>query len=92
MGTSQTDKDVDPGRQSSGTGPECRSPAEVVLHVIMGQVEIPVGAVEHNDVEIRILLDEFSKTFLFVPETSETPRRGHTTALGSPKHRAAAYP
>jgi len=23
---------------------------------------------------------------------SETPRRGHTTALGSPKHRAAAYP
>jgi hypothetical protein len=24
----------------------------------MGQVEIPVGAVEHNDVEIRILLDE----------------------------------
>ena len=24
----------------------------------MGQVEIPVGADEHNDVEIRILLDE----------------------------------
>jgi hypothetical protein len=24
----------------------------------MGQVKIPVGAVEHNDVEIRILLDE----------------------------------
>jgi hypothetical protein len=29
-----------------------------------------------------------------IPEStrSETPRRGHTTALGSPKHRAAAYP
>ena len=25
---------------------------------MMGQVEIPVGAVEQNDVEIRILLDE----------------------------------
>ena len=24
----------------------------------MGQVEIPVGAVERNDVEVRILLDE----------------------------------
>jgi hypothetical protein len=24
----------------------------------MGKVEIPVGAVEHNDVEIRVLLDE----------------------------------
>jgi len=57
-GTSQTDKDVDPGRQSSGTDPECLSPAGVVLRVIMGQVEIPVGADEHNDVEIRILLDE----------------------------------
>jgi hypothetical protein len=45
-------------RQSSGTDPECLSPAGVVLQVIMGQVEIPVGAVEHNDVEVRILLDE----------------------------------
>jgi len=27
----------------------------------MGQVEIPVGAVEHNDVEVRILLDEASE-------------------------------
>src|SRR6266446_10401221 len=57
-GANQTDKDVDPGRQSSGTDPECLSPAGVVLQVIMGQVEIPVGAVEHNDVEVRILLDE----------------------------------
>jgi hypothetical protein len=24
----------------------------------MGKVEIPVGAVEHNDVEVRVLLDE----------------------------------
>jgi hypothetical protein len=58
QGTSQPDKDVDPGRQSSGTVPECRRPAGVVLQVIMGQVEIPVGAVEDNDVEIRIVLDE----------------------------------
>ena len=28
----------------------------------MGQVEIPVGAVEHNDVEIRILLDEAARS------------------------------
>jgi hypothetical protein len=58
FGASQTNKDVDPGRQSSGTDPECLSPTAVVLQDIMGQVEIPVGAVEHNDVEIRILLDE----------------------------------
>jgi hypothetical protein len=57
-GTSQTDKDVDPGRQSSGTDPECLSPAGVVLQVIMGKVEIPVGAVEHNDIEVTISLDE----------------------------------
>jgi hypothetical protein len=36
---SQTDKDVDPGRQSSGTDPECLSPAGVVLQVIMSQVK-----------------------------------------------------
>ena len=70
-GTSQTDKDVDPGRQSSGTVPECRRPAGVVLQVIMGQVEIPVGAVEHNDVEIRIVLDEASE----VAELGDDRRR-----------------
>ena len=37
----------------SDSDPECLSPAGVVLPVIMGQVEIPVGAVEYNDVEVR---------------------------------------
>src|SRR5712671_875582 len=62
----RTDKDVDPGRQSSGTDPECLSPAGVVLQVIMGQVEIPVGAVEHNDVEVRILLDQANEVAVIV--------------------------
>jgi len=30
--------------------------------VIMGKVEIPVGAIEHNDVEVRILLDEATRS------------------------------
>ena len=41
-----------------GPSGECRGPARVVLHVVMGQVEIGVGAVEDDDVEVRILLDQ----------------------------------
>jgi hypothetical protein len=37
----------------------------------MGQVEIPVGAVEYNDVEIRIVLDEASE----VAELGDDRRR-----------------
>ena len=50
----------EPIRADSPLGP---TPSASVLpgsfsKVIMGHVEIPAGAVEHNDVEIWILLDE----------------------------------
>ena len=85
-GTSQTDKDVDPGRQSSGTDPECLSPAGVVLRVIMGQVEIPVGADEHNDVEIRILLDEAGE----VAELGDGRRRDRVNRRVVERHMAVS--
>src|SRR6266436_2650747 len=82
----RTDKDVDPGRQSSGTDPECLSPAGVVLQVIMGQVEIPVGAVEHNDVEVRILLDEAGE----VAELGDGRRRDRVNRRVVERHMAVS--
>ena len=34
-----------------------RGPARVMLGVVVGQIEIGVGAVEDDDVEVRVLLD-----------------------------------
>ena len=45
---------VHPGRADS----QRRGPGRVVLGVVVGQVEVGVGAVEDDDVEVRILLDQ----------------------------------
>ena len=42
------------GRTDAGGG--CH--AWVALGVVLGQVEIRVGGVEHNDVQVRIIFDE----------------------------------
>jgi len=41
------------------------SPAGVVLQVVVGQVEIGVGAVEDDDVEILVPLDQAHKFYEF---------------------------
>ena len=52
----------------------------------MGQVEIPVGAVEHNDVEIRILLDEAGK----VVELGDGRRRDRVNRRVVERHMAVS--
>src|SRR6266581_9642183 len=54
--------------------------------VIMGQVEIPVGAVEHNDVEIRILLDEAGE----VAELGDGRRRDRVNRRVVERHMAVS--
>ena len=49
---------VEPRRHAGRTDPQCRGPGRVVLDVVVGQVEIGVGAVEDDDVEVRVLLDQ----------------------------------
>ena len=55
-GARQTDEDVEPSVHPGRTGRE--TVAGVALDVVVGQVEIGVGAVEDNDVEVRVLLDQ----------------------------------
>ena len=52
----------------------------------MGQVEIPVGAVEHNDVEIRILLDEAGE----VAELGDGRRRNRVNRRVVERHMAVS--
>ena len=52
----------------------------------MGQVEIPVGAVEHNDVEIRILLDEAGE----VAELGDGRRRDRVNRRVVERHMAVS--
>lgn len=51
-------QDVGPGRHSGRTGSQGCGLARVVFHVVMGQVEIRVRAVENDNVEIRVPFDQ----------------------------------
>ena len=53
---------------------------------MMGQVEIPVGAVEHNDVKIRILLNEAGE----VAELGDGHRRCHVDRRVVERHMAVS--
>ena len=52
--TSEIEPRVHPGRPDA----QRSGPGRVVLDVVVGQVEVGVGAVEDDDVELRVLLDQ----------------------------------
>src|ERR1700729_538146 len=47
--------------QSGRASWQCRGAARVVLGVVVRQVEVGVGAVEDDDVEVRVLLNQTDK-------------------------------
>ena len=57
-GAREIGQELDPGRHHGRTGWQCRGPVGVVLFVVVGEVEIGVGAVENDDVEVRVLFDQ----------------------------------
>ena len=56
--TGQPHEKIEPRVHSGRTDAQRHGLARVVLDVVVGQVEVGVGAVEDDDVEVRILLDQ----------------------------------